>query len=153
MTAKQAVIQGTYSDLKFIKSRNCAQVVVEIPLEAASDFVKAFGTPNPSAEIPVALARLATLVEVPEPKQIEARRGWQDMSLAQQAGIRSTDEEFWRFVSSRLVEPCLSSNVAASYIRGFCGVQSRSEFATDPVASEKWRQLDAEFYVWQRGGR
>lgn len=150
--SRPAAIQGTYADLKFIKSRNCAQVVVEIPLEAADAFVRAFGTPNPAAEIPVALARLTTLVEVPEPKQVEAHRTWKDMAFPQQAGIRAGERDFHRFVAQRYGK-CLDDSEAAEYIRKWCGVSSRSELATDKHAAQLWQQLDAEFYVWQRGGR
>ncbi len=53
-----AAFSGSYCDLKFIKSRSVAQVVVEIPIEQAAAFIAAFGAPEPSKECPVAIARL-----------------------------------------------------------------------------------------------
>ncbi len=52
MTA--AAFQGSYCDMKFIKSRSVAQVVIEIPIEQAAAFVAAFGAPDPAKECPVA---------------------------------------------------------------------------------------------------
>lgn len=45
-----AAFKDTYSDLRFVKSRKVAQVVVELPIEEASRFVEAFGAPDPSKE-------------------------------------------------------------------------------------------------------
>ena len=53
-----SAIAGTYSDLKFIKSRSVAQVVVEVPIERAADVVALFGTPQPGGEVWVGMARL-----------------------------------------------------------------------------------------------
>ena len=43
----QAAFKATYSDLRFVKSRKVAQIVLELPLEQADGFIQAFGTPNP----------------------------------------------------------------------------------------------------------
>ena len=57
------VMQGTYSDFKIIKSRNVAQVIIEIPLEIANDFISMFGVPRPDEEIWVAIAELNRRIE------------------------------------------------------------------------------------------
>ena len=53
-----AVIQGSYADLKIVRTRQAVQIIVECPLERLPEIVAAFGAPNPAAEIPVAVARL-----------------------------------------------------------------------------------------------
>jgi hypothetical protein len=62
----KAAFQGSYADLKFIKSRSVAQVVVELPIEEAAAFVAAFGAPVPGSECPVALARIHPEKDVSE---------------------------------------------------------------------------------------
>ena len=64
MTAP-AAIQGSYCDLRFVKTRSVAQVIVEIPIEAADHFIAAFGVPLPGQEKPVAIALLASSGGVP----------------------------------------------------------------------------------------
>ena len=54
-----AVTQGTFADFKLIKSRSTAQLVIEIPIEAADAALLALGgVPLPGKECWVAIARL-----------------------------------------------------------------------------------------------
>lgn len=57
MTAN-AIVSGTFSDFKLVKTRSVAQLVIEIPIERAADAVAIFGIPQPGQEIAVAVARL-----------------------------------------------------------------------------------------------
>lgn len=41
---------GSYCDMRFVKSRKVAQIVVEIPIEQAAAFVAAFGALAAAAE-------------------------------------------------------------------------------------------------------
>jgi len=58
MNKTNRITKGTYSDFKIVKTRNVAQVIVEIPLEQAEEFVNMFGMPTPNMEKWVAVARL-----------------------------------------------------------------------------------------------
>ena len=55
----KAAIQGNYSDLKTVKTRSVAQMIIEVPIEQGEEIVRIFGFPRPGQEIPVAIARLA----------------------------------------------------------------------------------------------
>lgn len=57
MTAN-AVLSGTYSDFKIVKTRSVFQMVIEGPIERAAEAVAMFGVPQPGQEIHVAVARL-----------------------------------------------------------------------------------------------
>lgn len=63
---KHDAFSGDYTNLKFVAGRKVAQIVIEIPLELATDFVSMFGTPNPAEGTPVAIARL---VSQPQPQR------------------------------------------------------------------------------------
>jgi hypothetical protein len=57
MTA--AAFEATFSDFKIIRGRKVAQVVLEVPLEAADTALRVLGgVPRPDAECWVAVARL-----------------------------------------------------------------------------------------------
>lgn len=138
MTAT-AAIQGDYVDLRFVKGRKVCQVVIEIPIEAGESFVAAFGTPNPAHGIPVALARIQPVAAEPERKQ------WDDLSLAQQAGILCSDRQFHAFLG------CHSPDSAAIMLRHKCGVVSRSDLDKNPDAARKFRELNSSYRASLRG--
>jgi hypothetical protein len=59
-----AVFQGTYSDWKLVKTRSVVQIVIEVPLEQAQHVYQVLGgMPQPGAEMPVAVARLASVAQ------------------------------------------------------------------------------------------
>lgn len=148
----RAVVQGTYADLKFVKSRKVAQVTIEIPIEGAEAFVRAFGAPNPAAEIPVALARIEPEAAEKTRKDPSEKRKWADMPLAQQAAIRCGEKAFWRFLSEEITSdaapPIDSQEAAAELVRAECGVSSRRHIEESPRSSARWVEIDTRFQNW-----
>jgi hypothetical protein len=144
---KRAAFQGDYVDLRFVKSRKVCQVVIEIPIEAGSAFVAAFGTPDPSKGVPVAIARLAPQ-SAEKPKAEREHHSWHELSPAQQAGIRCADKVFGQFLIDRHGHHCEAD--PADTVRAFCGIKSRTELNTSIAAREKWERLNDEFIIWQR---
>lgn len=138
----KAVVEGDYVDLRFIKSRKVAQVVVEIAIEKAAGFVASFGTPNPATTISVAVVRL---VEEGGRPQKEKQR-WSEMEPSKQAAIRCNEPEFQKYMNAA------GPDEAAQYVRQQCRVQSRSEFNTNPAAAARWQALETDYFAWQRGG-
>lgn len=166
----RAAFQGSYSDLKFVKSRSVAQVTVEIPIEQAAAFVAAFGAPTPGAEIPVAIARLdlakatseaprlageasetsMSMLARPIPKE---RRRFDTLPLSQQAAMRCNEVAFRRFVAEReKIEgiAVLDLEMAADAVREICGVKTRADISDDHPSGMRWRKLNAEFDTWMR---
>ena len=152
MTA--AIFQGSYCDLKFVKSRSVAQITIEIPIEKAQEFVAAFGAPNPSAECPVAIARLDAsskgAARVAEAMTKE-RRKWSELPLSQQAAMRCNEAAFQKFVHefSDGFYP-IGAQYAAEFVRKRCDVQTRSDILTDNDAGMKWTALNRQFEMWMR---
>lgn len=154
-----AIFQGSYTDLRFVKSRSVAQVIVELPIERAADFVAAFGAPLPGAEIPVALARIAPAKSASEPRNApdrasepKERRPFKSLPLAQQAAIRCQDEDFRRFIVERQGGSDMvvtDAESTAATVREICGVASRSEIREQNVSGEVWRDLDRAFLEWK----
>jgi hypothetical protein len=139
-----AAIQGSYADLKTVKSRKVIQIIVEIPTEAGDAFVAAFGMPNPAAEIPVALARLQS-----GPEQAKERRKFEDLPLAQQAGIRCSDPVFQQFAVEMLEAPGKSELWAAESVRKWCGVLTRAELEKSESSTNAWRRIEDKFVAWR----
>lgn len=134
-------IQATFSDFKLVKSRKVAQLVMEVPIEQADHAVKALGgLPQFSSEQWVGIAPLKREAAEKE------RKSWGDLGPAQQAGIRCAETAFQAWVGVDPETPGASEKTAA-WVRGKCGVTSRSEFARNPEAAAKWAQIDRDFRV------
>lgn len=136
-----AVIDGLYSDFKFVKTRGVAQVVIEIPLERAQRFVEMFGVPNPAEEAWVAVAKLVRPEKAPEEKP---RQRFEDMSRAQQAGILCGDDHFLQYIG------VTDTDQAVNWIYSRLSVESRREL--DSKAPQEWDTLVADYRIWERYG-
>jgi len=132
-----AVVTGTFSDLKLIKTRSVIQVVIECPIEGWQQLTRVLGFPIPGTEIPVAIARLNNSVE---PK---AKRG----SLAAEAGILCNAPTFAKFLEENYKH--IDSHDPAEVVRRVCGVDSRAEFDTNAAAGQRWRSLKAYYEGWR----
>lgn len=141
-------------DLKFLKSRKVCQIVVEIPIEAGETFVAAFGTPNPATGVPVALARIDPNAKPETPSK--EKRSWDELSIAQQAGIMCTEKRFQVFVGEQMAktrgagfrQDLISEDDAAWYVRTHCGVNSRADIEKNHDAVRKFKGLDASYRGW-----
>jgi hypothetical protein len=140
MTAP-AAIQGDYAGLRFVNGRKVCQVIIEIPIEAGAAFVAAFGTPDPSKTIPVALARIDPSVK-PEKK---------GGKLAQRAGILCSEGAFIMFLVEHIfkkkIEECDPVDPVA-LLRSYCEVNSRAQLDHDEAAARKFLDLEASYKAW-----
>lgn len=145
-----AAWSGDYADFKLIKTRKVFQVVIEMPIEQAAPFVAAFGMPDPSTGVPVALARLT---EEPKQPADKTGRSWDDIPKSQQAAMKCNDPDFRRFLALDFDGILmLDLDMAIDEVKRRCGVSSRKDILTDPVATKKWDRLYSDFQIWQRGG-
>jgi len=148
----KAVFKATYSDLRFIKSRKVATVSLELPIEQADAFVKAFGTPNPASETWVGIARLDLSKAAPEAPKAKERRQFADMPLSQQCAIRCNEPKFRRFLARDVADfEMFDVTMAAEEIRSLCKIVSRSELDSNADAAAIWRRIDDAYWGWSRG--
>jgi len=140
-----AAISGDYVDLKFVKGRKVAQIVIEIPIEAANAFVQAFGTPSPAEGVPIALARLQTPKS--EPEVTKPHRRMNELPLSQQAGILCSDKMFGLFIQERFNQ---NASYPIEFVRHYCGVSSRALIKPGTPAAAKFFELQGLFDVWAK---
>lgn len=135
---------GTYSDLRFVKSRKVAQVVIEMPIEDANRFLSAFGAPDPAREVWCAIARLNHAPSTHAPDEPEKpRRHWNDVPATTRAAMLCDQTSFLVFLSVKTKEE------AADKLRKHCGVKSRSELNTDETARMKFEMVERDFARWR----
>lgn len=162
MTAN-AVIDGSFADLKLIKTRSVCQLVIEIPIERAEEAVQKFGIPLPGQEIAVAIARIAT--PPAEPKQPDPSRSDRaraqyralpaDKRMACDAARLCADARFQQFARDRKglklssdLDERTRGNLTAHWMRDYLGVLSRKDVAIDPEARRKYEALELEYKAW-----
>ena len=141
MTDK-AVIQGAFSDFRIVKGRKVAQIIIEVPIEAADHALAVLGgVPRMDTECWVAIARL-NLRPRSEP----------DHRLSQQAGICCRDPNFQDFLQTKMPESLIMKNMeserhqsTAHWLRKYLQVATRADLDTDPEAAGRWSQLYEEF--------
>lgn len=141
-----AAFSGTYSDLRFVKSRKVAQVVIEMPIEDANRFLSAFGAPDPAREVWCAIARLNHAPIKDEEATIQpekSRQQWDNLRPSARAAILCGETAFAVFLK------CKTKEEAADKLRKHCGVKSRSEFNTDETARMKFEFVEREFQRWR----
>jgi hypothetical protein len=144
--ADHAVITGTFSEAKFIKTRSAMQIVVEVPIEQADLALQTLGgVPQPGKEVAVAVARLQVQAE-PKPAK--------KTSLAQQAGIRCGEPAFLKFLTEEYCDADVRAPEndfdAAAIVRIITDVESRAEFDSDPAAGQRWKDLEGRYRAWLR---
>lgn len=145
----EAVIIGTFSDAKSIKTRSAYQLVIEIPIEQADEALKALGgIPRPGAEVTVWVARL-------DPKAVQKAKEpavQANHHLSRQCATLCTYGKFRTFLkeAAKTVGEPADAEDAASWVRELCQVESRAEFDSDPEAAKRWNALYAEYLVWEK---
>lgn len=139
-----AAFQGDFVDLRFVKGRKVCQIVIEIPIEAGTAFVAAFGTPDPASTVPVAIARL-DLNAKPE------RKGGK---LARDAGILCSSKAFWTFLKEHpnhgpMIVGIEDEKDAAGIIYDICEIESRIDLDYNEEAAAKFKNLKLEYEAWK----
>lgn len=93
----------------------------------------------------------------PAASETPRKRHWDELSYAEQAGMRCADEKFQEFLynTNRAIGAILDHDdnatlIAASAVREFCQVDSRADLnQEDPsFVRDQWRALNAEFEEW-----
>lgn len=77
------------------------------------------------------------------------RKSWDELSPAQQAGIRCGEHEFQRWVYPKVASAWQldrpSETAAADYVRSKCNVQSRSDIKPGTEAAMIWAEIDRRY--------
>jgi hypothetical protein len=174
-----AAFKACYTDWKLVRTRSVVQIVLEVPVEKSGEAYDVLGgMPTPGAETWCAIARLnegganqetaQSSTEAPKAAEPEPptdtpaqslrddRKGWRDLSYAQQAGIRCSEEAFRKFLHEKIApdadfDSCTTQaaiELAASIVRTHCIVQSRGDIRPNHPSGRLWRGLDEAFQVW-----
>jgi hypothetical protein len=176
MTDAPAVIQATFSDWRTVKGRKQLQLIFEVPLEQQGEVLAMLGAPEPSNPRWYAIAEMMTekqLIgaledkgyipkEQPSPSRDSnstaagAKRSWNELPPATQAGIRCGEKAFQKFVTENGYAPddlgpeISGEDLARAGILHYCSIKSRSELSVNDYAWEKWVRMDKEYLAWMR---
>lgn len=129
-----AALAATYASFRHVPSRKVLQVVFEIPIEQTEHAMKVLGVPKPEEARWFAIAAM----EAEKPKEEKRPRRWEELSNAEQAGIRCNDARF-------LLWAGYTRDEAIEWVRRTCKVQTRKDLDRIPQAKAAWRTLDQSF--------
>jgi hypothetical protein len=160
---KPSAFRATFADLKVIKTRQCVQIILEVPTEQFDAAYEVLGgLPNPAAERWFAVAALAQdskpaserpQAVVLDKPQSGGKRDWRDMAPAQQAALRCNNVMFTAFLKEERSDDWHEAGAdPAECVRIICNVASRSLLDTEHRARVIWKQLDDQFQAWERVG-
>ena len=104
--ATAPVFKASFADFKLVKTRSCAQLIFELPIEQADAALQTLGgLPRAATEVWAAICRIDPKKAASEPRvapaeapETKEQRKLADMSLGQRAGMFCADPEFRRFV-------------------------------------------------------
>lgn len=82
----------------------------------------------------------------------KAKRKWDELSIAQQAGIMCNEKGFQRYISESLGKRPdeVDTDAAATYVRTLCGVNSRAHIQGNEQAERKFHALRISYDNWLR---
>lgn len=76
-----------------------------------------------------------------EAQPVRAKRSWDEMTPAQQAGVLCADKSFCKF---------LETDDPAEAVRNYCDVRSRADITPGSINAARWQELVAEYRAWMR---
>lgn len=151
------VFRASFADFKLVKTRGCAQLIFELPIEQADAALQTLGgLPRAATEVWAGICRLdpkaapSPPTAAPPPAPREPGK-YASFPLAKQAAIRCATPEFRRFLREYTAHWCDINNEddAAAAVRSHCGVASRKEILPDTEAGKYWLELDCRFLEWR----
>jgi hypothetical protein len=86
--------------------------------------------------------------DVPQVNPDGAKRDWNELQPAQQAGIRCNEATFAAFLKENRPDDWHEASSPAECVRLICGVHSRVELGTNQKARVIWTQLDKQYQAW-----
>ena len=147
----ERVAQGVYADFKIIKTRSTAQVVIEIPIESASDFIAKFGIPQPAREKWVAVALLNDQPEAPQTAQNAPPADDGDWCIRTMSMLLKRDD-FALFLHDQVdndVDPAITETIINA-ARVYVGIESRHQFLTNQDAVLRFKELYKKYMEYSQ---
>jgi hypothetical protein len=154
---------GVFTDFKLVKTRNVAQVIVEVPIEAADQALAALGGLPRADQSPwVAVARLNCTSVNPPAEAERSRLKIKHWPMASQIHMKCQEPTLWTFMqqhsdfaplwhqAAQEYDGALASELAAEVVRNWCQVGTRAAIIPGSEPAERWHTLEAEYEQWQR---
>ena len=154
-----SAFQATFSDFRLVKGRKVAQLVFEVPIEAADAALQTLGgVPRPDQEAWVGIARIdptKTVSDAPKPAgEPKERRRFNTLPISQQAAMRCNEASFLAFLTESYGgDPAgkpFTETSAAEFVRQFCGVSSRADLNLMHPSGDRWSTLEFDYRLWMQ---
>lgn len=146
-----AIVQGSYTTFKHIKTRKVVVLEVEVAEEYFEEVISKLGMPIGGESKPVAVALLnqsnsTPLIRAnsPQLKQTESEK------FRTRAVMLCKERDFQIFCESLDKNMIVfNESHARDFICEYCNIKSRSELATNVKAQAKFKELLEKYKDWQ----
>ena len=167
---KPLAITASLVDVRNIAAHKCVRLEVHVPVEQAGLVLEAFGWPTMVNPVPVAIARLDLSAAKPQAREAgpdtrgimniglehiaheesqKPKRKMADLPIAQRAALLCQRQAFWRWMrEERGILGIQDEHDAATELRSWCAISSRSQFSTDSIAAAEFERIEREFNEW-----
>lgn len=135
----KVAINAVYADYRRVKGRKVHQIIMEVPSEMWPEFYKVLGEPDIETSQWFAIAKMDAKEPAPTPES-------NGVNLTANAAIMLNDSSFQNFLEYRFPNQQIDYDWA---LKKLLDIESKKELNTDPAAAIRWRDLRAEFKLWE----
>jgi hypothetical protein len=126
--------QATFASFRLVQGRKVAQLIFEVPIEAADNALSVLGgVPNPEQTRWVGIARI-------DPKATKPKLSGKDLWRASsECAMLCKEPDFWAYLGTS------NEQEATEFVRNLLGIESRRELDQDSDAVHEWGKLKARY--------
>jgi hypothetical protein len=146
--------QATFASFRLVQGRKVAQLIFELPIEAADNALSVLGgVPNPEQTRWVGIARI-------DPKATKPKLSGKDLWRASsECAMLCKEPKFWDFLNDNwwyfseapnaMEAAAVDEKTATNAVRRLLGCDSRSSLDSDPDMARKWGAMKLQYEEWK----
>jgi hypothetical protein len=136
--------QATFASFRLVQGRKVAQLIFEVPIEAADNALSVLGgVPNPEQTRWVGIARI-------DPKATKPKLSGKDLWRASsECAMLCKEPRFWEFLIKCYQWECCNENEAMVIVRTILGIDSRADLDRDAEATVRWSNMKDYYEKWK----
>jgi hypothetical protein len=146
--------QATFASFRLVQGRKVAQLIFEVPIEAADNALSVLGgVPNPEQTRWVGIARI-------DPKATKPKLAGKDLWRASsECAMLCKEPKFWDFINDNwwygtesgdvLDNAAVDENTATNAVRRLLGLDSRADLDRNTESAALWNDMKLQYEEWR----
>jgi hypothetical protein len=144
--------QATFASFRLVQGRKVAQLIFEVPIEAADNALSVLGgVPNPEQTRWVGIARI-------DPKATKPKLSGKDLWRASsECAMLCKEPKFWDFINDNwwyvteavLENAAVDENTATNAVRRLISLDSRADLDRNTESAALWNDMKLQYEEWK----